>query len=255
VPSVFAVLLGLDLSKFDLSSLRFLTSTGALFPSAHILALRKLLPRVQVYSMYGLTECKRALYLPPEDADRKPHSVGIPIPGTRAWVEDENGRPVSDGTIGELVVSGSHVTKGYWRRPEATAAVFRESASAADRALRTGDLFVRDDEGYFRFVGRRDDMFKSGGQKVSPRELEDCICGMAGIREAAILGVPDSVLGQAIKAFVVATDPRLRANDVLRHCKANLEDYKVPAVVEIVDALPKTANGKIDRAALSGRNK
>ena len=125
VPTIYSMLLQMDLSQFDLSSLRYLTNTAAALPESHIRRIRDSFPNVTLYSMYGLTETKRTLYLPPEELDRRPGSVGIPIPGTDAWVEDETGRRLGPGEIGELVVRGRHVMRGYWEAPEATAQRFR----------------------------------------------------------------------------------------------------------------------------------
>ena len=120
VPTVYAMLLPMDLSAFDLSSLRYLSNTAAALPVSHIEAIRKKFPKATLYSMYGLTETKRNLFLPPAELDRRPGSVGIPIPGTEAWVEDESGQRLGPGEVGELVVRGRHVMRGYWESPEAT---------------------------------------------------------------------------------------------------------------------------------------
>ena len=251
VPTLYALLLPMDLSAFDLSSLRYLTNTAAALPVSHIEALRKKFPHVTMFSMYGLTETKRTLYLPPEELDRRPGSVGRPIPGTEAWIEDEAGRRLGAGEVGELVVRGRHVMRGYWEAPELTAKRYRPDPTTGDRLCYTNDLFRTDDEGFFYFVSRKDDIIKSRGEKVAPKEVESTIHGIASVREVAVIGIPDPVLGQAIKAFVVTSDSSLTDKQVLAHCRAHLEDYMVPKIVEFCAELPKTSTGKIKKTGLT----
>jgi amino acid adenylation domain-containing protein len=252
VPTLFALLAGMDLSAFDLSSLRYLTNTAAALPPSHIQALRNKFHWATLYSMYGLTETKRTLYLPPAELDRRPDSVGIPIPGTECWVEDGAGRRCAPGEVGELVVRGRHVMRGYWQAPEATARRYRPGLVPGERLCYTGDLFRQDAEGFFYFVGRSDDIIKSRGEKVAPKEIEGVLYKLPGVREAAVLGVADPVLGQAIKAFLVLADGHtLTTGQVLAHCRAHLEDYMVPQQVEFRSELPKTSSGKITKKELS----
>lgn len=252
VPTLFALLLGMDLSPFDLSSLRYLTNTAAALPPSHIQELRRKFHWATLYSMYGLTETKRTLYLPPEELDRRPESVGLAIPGTECWLEDGAGRRCAAGEVGELVVRGRHVMRGYWQAPEATARRYRPGPLPGERVCYTGDLFRQDAEGFFYFVGRSDDIIKSRGEKVAPKEVESVLYKLPGVREAAVVGVADPVLGQAIKAFLVLADGRtLTPGQVLAHCRAHLEDYMVPQQVEFRSELPKTASGKITKKELS----
>jgi len=256
VPTMAAMLLDRDLSKVDWSSLRYVTSAGAALPVEHIARLRRLFPHVQIYSMYGLTECMRASYLEPEEIDRRPASVGRGMPNQEMWLVDEHGCRVGPNMVGELVVRGAHVMKGYWESPAETAVRLRPGPLLGENVLHTGDLFRKDNEGYLYFVGRKDDILKSRGEKVSPREVEDAICAHPEIVEAAVIGVPDEILGQAVKAVVVAkAGSGLTQRDVLRHCAARLEDFMVPKTVEFQPALPRTANGKIDKRALSLNSK
>ncbi len=251
VPTLFSMLVRLDLSGFNLSSLRFLTNTAAALPASHIGEIRAKFPGATLFSMYGLTETKRTLYLPPDELDRRADSVGIPIPGTEAWVEREDGPEAAPNEVGELIVRGRHVMRGYWADPALTALRFQEAAEPAQRICRTGDLFRRDADGFFYFVGRKDDIIKSRGEKVAPREVENVLYALPGIAEAAVIGVPDPILGQAIKAFVVATNPALNAQSVLAHCRRHLEDLMVPHQVEFRTELPKTATGKINKRQLA----
>jgi len=250
VPTIAAMLLRMDLAAFDLSSLRYVTNTAAALPPAHIDQLRRALPHVRLFSMYGLTETKRTLYLPPEWLAEKPGSVGIPIPGTEAWIEDECGRRLGPGCTGELVVRGRHVMRGYWGDPELSARRFPAGPLPGERVCRTGDLFRMDEQGCFYFVARKDDIIKSRGEKVAPKEVENVLYALPGVTEAAVFGVPDPVLGQAVKA-VLATDGRpLTAAQVITHCRQHLEDFMVPRHVEFCAALPKTPSGKISKTGL-----
>ncbi len=250
VPTIFAILLQMDLSPYDLSSLRYMTNTAAALPPSHIQQLREKFPWVTLYSMYGLTECKRVSYLPPEELDRRPASVGIPIPNSEVWIVDEEGNRLGPRQIGELVVRGAHVMRGYWEAPEATAERYRPGPLPGERVLYTGDLFWMDEDGFLYFVGRKDDIIKSRGEKVAPKEIENVLYEIPGVVEAAVIGVPDPILGEAIKAFVVLDGVTLTERDILRHCRARLEDFMVPQYVEIRDSLPKTASGKIKKTAL-----
>ncbi|AVT81777.1 class I adenylate-forming enzyme family protein [Rhodopseudomonas palustris] len=252
VPTMAALLLQMkNLAPGSLPSLRYITNTAAALPVAHVLRLTELFPQARLYSMYGLTECKRCTYLPPEQLAQRPGSVGIAIPGTEAYVVDETGARLPPGEVGELVIRGPHVMKGYWENPEATARALRPGPFAWENVLYTGDLFRSDDDGFLYFVGRKDDIIKTRGEKVSPKEVENVLHALPGVKEAAVIGIEDAVLGAAIKALVVADDGSLTAQDVIRHCARHLEDFMVPKHVEFRDALPKSDNGKIDRRALA----
>jgi acyl-CoA synthetase (AMP-forming)/AMP-acid ligase II len=247
-----AVLLQLDLGKYDLSGLRYITNTAAALPTHHIRELRRLFPHVKLYSMYGLTECKRVSYLPPDQLDVRPASVGRGMPNEEVYIVDEDGRRVGPGIIGQLVVRGSNVMKGYWDLPEQTDKVLRPGAFSGERVLYTGDFFKMDEEGYLYFVGRKDDIIKTRGEKVSPKEVEDVLYSLDGVAEAAVLGIPDPTLGQAIKAVITLRDGAvLTEQDVRRHCSRHLEDFAVPKRVEFMDSLPKTASGKISKRELN----
>jgi long-chain acyl-CoA synthetase len=251
VPTVFAILLQMDLTPHDLNSLRYITNTAAALPPSHIMEIGLKFPWATLYSMYGLTECKRTLYLPPEQLDKRPGSVGIAIPGTEVWIEDDRGNRVGPGVIGELVIRGSHVMRGYWENSEATAKCYRPGPTPGEHVLYSGDLFKMDEEGYLFFVSRKDDIIKSRGEKVSPKEVENVLYSLEGVVEAAVVGVPDPILGQAIKAFVVLDSVMLAEKDILRHCRTHLEDFMVPQIIEFRDSLPKTSSGKITKKGLS----
>jgi amino acid adenylation domain-containing protein len=253
VPTMLAILLETDLERHDLSRLRYITNTGAALPPEHIDRLGLLLPHVTLHSMYGLTECKRVCALPPEELDRRPDSVGIPLPNQEICLVDEVGRPVPRGGVGQLVVRGSNVMRGYWRMPEETDRVLRPGPIQGERVFYTGDLFRQDGDGFLYFVGRVDDVIKSRGEKVSPREVENALLNHPAVAEAAVIGVPDELLGRAVKAFVVlkpGTDATAR--ELKRHCTGQLEDYMVPQIIEFRDHLERTDHGKIDKRLLEG---
>jgi long-chain acyl-CoA synthetase len=251
IPTMSAILLQMDLSKYSLPSLRYITSAAAALPVEHVRKLRSYFPRVQIYSMYGLTECKRVAYLPPSEIDVRPTSVGRAIPNEEVYIVDEDGHEVPPNVVGELVVRGSHVMSGYWERPDDTARALRPGRFPGERVLYTGDLFTKDDEGYLYFVARKDDIIKTRGQKVSPREIEDVLASIEGVAEAAVVGIPDPMLHQAIKAVVtLRTGAPLTETEILRRCSQQLDDYMMPKIVEIRLQLPKTPNGKIDKAEL-----
>lgn len=255
VPTISAILLDMDLSKYDLSHVRYLTNTAAALPTSHIKQLRELLPQVTIYSMYGLTECKRVSYLPPKEIDNKPDSVGIAMPGTEAYVVDDDGNRVGPSVIGELVVRGPNVMLGYWENPGATAKRLKPGKLRREEALYTGDLFKSDADGFLYFVGRTDDIIKSRGEKVAPKEIENVLHAHEGIKDAAVIGFADPVLGQKIKAFIsLSKGSKLTDKQVLLYCRQNLEDIMVPQEVSILsEDLPKSPSGKIDKIALKGK--
>lgn len=251
VPTIAALLLQMDLSKYDFSSVRYLTNTAAALPTHHIDKLRSLFPQARLFSMYGLTECKRVSYLPPDQLDIRPGSVGRGMPNEEVYIVDDEGNRVGPGVVGQLVVRGSNVMMGYWEMPEATDRVLKPGPVPGEKVLYTGDLFRMDDEGFLYFVGRKDDIIKSRGEKVSPKEVENALSSLDGVAEVAVLGVPDEILGQAVKAFIqVKVGIVLTEKDVLRHCSLHLEDFMMPKIIEFRAVLPKTANGKINKREL-----
>jgi amino acid adenylation domain-containing protein len=252
IPTVFAMLAQLtDVSSWDLSGVRAVTSTAARLTNRHIATIRCMFPNARIYSMYGVTECKRCTYLPPEDLTRKPESVGIAIPGTELWLVDEHDRRLGANQVGQLVIKGPTVMQGYWGDREATSRRLKPGREPGELVLYTGDLCRLDDEGYLYFVARMDDVIKSRGEKVAPHEVEMVLGAIPGVRETVVVGVPDELLGHAVKAYVVV-DPgaAVSETDILRECRRKLEAVKVPTMIAMVASLPKTANGKVDKLAL-----
>ena len=252
VPTIVAMLLKMeDLGKYDFRSIRYLSNTGAALPVEHIKAIRRIFPQAQLYSMFGLTECKRVGYLPPSELDRRPESVGKAMPNCETFVLDEDGREAPPGEVGELVIRGTNVMQGYWKDPELTARTYRPGRYPSERVLYSGDYFRKDEEGYLYFLGRKDDMIKSRGERISAKELENLLHSMDGVGEAAVIGVPDEILGQAIKVFVVPkAGAQISEREVAKYCTENAEAFMVPKYVEIVDGLPRTHHGKIDKKVL-----
>jgi amino acid adenylation domain-containing protein len=253
VPTIFSILTELkSLKDYDLSKIRYVTNTAAALPVKHILMLRDIFPTARIYSMYGLTECKRCTYLPPKDIDRKPSSVGIAIPNTEMWIVDEDGNKVAPGTVGQLVIRGATVMKGYWEKPESTSKKLKPGPLPGEQVLYTGDYCRMDEEGYLYFVGRMDDIIKSRGEKVAPKEVENMIMNIPGVKEVAVIGVPDDILGQAVKAFIVFEEGvTMNEKQLQKECQSRLENFMVPKYIVEVPNLPKTDTGKIKKTGLS----
>jgi amino acid adenylation domain-containing protein len=248
VPSFFSGLLKLlARSPGTRLELRAVTNTGAHLSRAQIDELRQRIPGCAVFPMYGLTECKRVSILLPEEIDARPGSVGRPLAGTRAVIADADGMPLPPGEAGELVILGPHVKAGYWRAPAETAARFRPWAGEPGRALHTGDRFRMDEEGYLYFLGRMDALFKRRGFRIHPAEIEEAAGTIPGVLETALCHGEDGKLD----LFVTLSNPSLAAGDILRELNRRVEPFKVPDRVHVLDEMPKTGNGKIDRAALS----
>ena len=252
VPTMFSLLMNLkSLATVDLPQLRLITNTAAALSEHHIQQLRALFPQATLFSMYGLTECKRVTYLPPDQLDIRPTSVGRGMPNEELWLIDDSGQRLPPGATGELVIRGSHVMRGYWEKPLATAERLKLDARTGHTVLHSGDVFRSDAQGFLYFVARKDDIIKSRGEKVSPREVENVLYALEGVREAAVLGVPDALLGEAVKAVLsLKTGAVLTEREVIRHCQARLESFMVPKTVIFVDELPKTDTGKIKKTGL-----
>jgi acyl-CoA ligase (AMP-forming) (exosortase A-associated) len=238
------------LPQMSLPHLRYMTSTGGAFPVELVARYRQHLPGTRIYLMYGLSEAFRSTYLPPDEVERRPGSMGRAIPETEIHVLDRDGRECEPGQVGELVHRGPTVALGYWRDPAATAAVFRplSGADAGERVVHSGDLVRRDDEGFLYFAGRRDQLIKCQGFRVSPDEVEEILYESGLVAEAVVCGVPDQALGQAIVAHVVPRDASgFTEAALLTFCRREMPRYMIPRAVRTHAALPRTASGKIDR--------
>lgn len=252
VPTIYAILLATHARRaLSFPDVRRVTNTAAALPPEYIAALHEIFPAALIFAMYGLTECKRVSYLEPELLDKKPGCVGKPIPGTEVYLLSVDDKPVPPGEPGILHVRGPHVMLGYWNNPERTAKMLRTGRLPGERVLRTGDYFRMDEDGFLYFVGRSDDIIKTRGEKVSPAEVEAALYSLDGIQEAAVVGVADEVLGQAVRAYVVLS-PGVTRNerDVRRGLMQRLENFMMPRDIVFVDALPKSPNGKINKREL-----
>jgi acyl-CoA ligase (AMP-forming) (exosortase A-associated) len=245
------------LGKTALPHLRYITNTGGRMPQTVLTALRQALPKTQVCLMYGLTEAFRSTYLPPEELDRRPDSMGKAIPNTEILVVNEKIERCAPGEIGELVHRGPTVSMGYWGKPELTAQVLRlhpfnpPELGDGEKVCYSGDLVKMDEEGFLYFVGRRDNMIKCSGYRVSPTEVEEVLFQSGKLMEAGVIGIPDPVLGQVIKAFVVPRDGEsVEAASLQSYCAERMPRYMVPKIVQLRKSLPKTPSGKVDYPAL-----
>jgi acyl-coenzyme A synthetase/AMP-(fatty) acid ligase len=253
IPTIFATLASFfGASEKTYPSITRITNAAAALPPALHAPLRKLFPNALIFRMYGQTECIRVCYLEPELIDRKPTSVGQAIPRTEAFVLDEDGRRAAPGAVGTLYVRGPHVMRGYWNAPELTATMI--SGADGGSVLCTHDLFTIDEDGDLYFVSRSDEIIKTRGEKVSPMQVENVLFALPGVKEAAVVGVPDEHLGEAIRAYVVREEgSSLEEAQVVRACREQLEAFAVPHEVRFVDDLPKTPSGKVRRKSLLAR--
>ncbi|MET8681276.1 AMP-binding protein [Streptomyces sp. NPDC004647] len=224
---------------------RLFTNTGAALPQSTIDTLREYFPDARVVRQYGQTEAKRITVMPPEEDRERPGAVGLPLPGTEVLILDEEGRPVPSGTVGEIVAVGPHVMPGYWRNPEVTARTFRRDEDTGRTRLHTGDYGHLDDDGYLYFQGRRDDMFKRKGFRMSTVEIEAAAMDIPGVRAAAALPPSDP---HDLALFV---ESDLEARSVLKELAQRLEPAKVPAVCKVLADFPLTAHGKNARKELA----
>jgi acyl-CoA synthetase (AMP-forming)/AMP-acid ligase II len=228
-------------------AMRMLTTTGAAMPASAAAALRRALPRLDVRIMYGLTECKRVSIMPAGEEARRPGSSGRPLPGTRVRVLGPDGAELRPGEVGELVVRGPHVMAGYWRREEMTRLRFHPDG-AGGRELRTGDYGWLDEDGYVYVQGRRDDVYKERGFRVSTTEIEAAAAEVPGVRLAAVL--PPSEDRPRAVLVVAGSVP---AGAVLDGLRTLIEPFKVPHTCHVLEQLPLSANGKVDRKALAAQ--
>ncbi len=242
-----------------LPKLRCLTNSGGAFPLELLSATRSILADTEIYLMYGLSEAFRSTYLPPQELDRRPGSMGRAIPQTDVLVVDDDGQICGPNQVGELVHRGPTVALGYWDEPQATARVFREDpfdASSAAKVVYSGDQVYRDEEGFLFFVGRRDQQLKSFGHRVNPEEVEGVLHNSAIVHMVVVGATPHRAAGHGVVAHVVpravgadhdsgACEAGLRA-----YCRANMPSYMVPREIFFHDKFPLTASGKVDRRAV-----
>jgi len=239
--------------------LRYIANTGGRMPRETLTALRRMLPKTKPFLMYGLTEAFRSTYLPPEEVDRRPDSIGRAVPNAEILVLREDGTSCGPNEPGELVHRGALVGMGYWNDPEKTA---ERSKPLPNRepglvlpeiAVFSGDFVRMDEDGFLYFIGRRDEMIKTSGYRVSPTEIEEVLYSTQLVGEVAAFGVPHPVLGHAIVIVATPKDAvTLDAQRLIAECRDRLPIYMIPAKVDVRPApLPRNPNGKIDRKALA----
>ena len=248
VPPIFQSILRVPhRERYQLKNLVYVSMMGTNVPLLLMQEFRRAFPTVKVIQGYGLTEASPSITLMPlEYADIKMGSIGLPVPEITLKLLDGNGKEVSSGDVGEIVVKGPMVMKGYHNNPEATQEMIK------DGWLHTGDLGKMDQEGFVYHLGRKDDMIITGGLNVFPAEVENVLLKHPGIIEAGAVGIPDEDRGQAIKAVVVLKPEKtLDKKALLTFCREHLANFKVPKIIESRDALPKTSTGKVSRQDLA----
>lgn len=250
VPSVYAALIALGRRRpLDLPRLRAITNTGERLPLSYIEEFQSMFSGLEVFVMYGLTECKRVSIMTPAELETHPDSVGRPLAGTEVYSVDENGNRLPPHEVGELVVRGRHVAHGYWRAPAETEKRFRKRAPESAVELFTGDSGSVDEEGFLYFSARSDDLLKHRGNRISPVEIENEACTLDGIVEASLL---KRERDDTLHLFVTASLD-LEEDAILRQLSETLEPAKVPEFVVVLESMPKSLNGKIDRKDLAAR--
>lgn len=241
-------------------TLRYFANTGGRMPRSTLGSLRAIFPAAEPFLMYGLTEAFRSTYLDPSEVDRRPDSIGKAIPNAEILVVRPDGTRCEPGEEGELVHRGALVSLGYWRDPERTAERFRPvprpapgeagGAPLEELAVWSGDIVRADDEGFLYFVGRKDEMIKTSGYRVSPLEVEEVAYATGLVRDAVALGVPDPRLGQRIVLVVSGAGGPFEPDALLRELRAQLPSYMVPSDLVVRDQLPRSPNSKFDRNLL-----
>lgn len=250
VPTMVPILAE-HLKKFpyDVSSVRYITSTGSYLSVKHIDLLKELFRYATIYSMYGLTECMRCTYLPPSMLDLKPNSVGVAIPNTELRIVNESGDCIAADQVGQLVIRGATVMLGYWNKKSLTQEKLKPDPITGVNELYTGDYCHLDDDGFLYFHGRMDEVLKCRGIKVIPKEIEAYYMQHPAVREVAVLGVDDAELGTVIHIFF-STNDSISQDELRRYGKKGLSTEQQPKYITIFNSLPKTSNGKIDKLSL-----
>lgn len=258
VPTIWAILTKASplLRHTRLPTLRYITNSGGAVPTETVRRLREMLADTRIFLMYGLTEAFRSTYLPPDEIDRRPMSIGKAIPECEVFAVTPDGRRARPGEPGILVHRGPTVSLGYWSRPEDTATVlrphpFRSAAQGGEIVCYSGDLVVEDEEGFFSFVGRADAMIKSSGYRISPTEVEEVLMATGAFRQVAVIGLPDPLAGQKVHAVAVPLEKEAGVHDILQSISHRLPAFMMPRMIELVDALPTTPNGKLDYPLLA----
>jgi acyl-CoA synthetase (AMP-forming)/AMP-acid ligase II len=259
VPPLWAVLMPLrrSLQREPLEHLRYISNTGGMIPSAHLQNLRDMLGSTKIFLMYGLTEAFRSTFLPPSEIDRGSSCIGKAIPNTDVWVVRPDGTETDPDEPGELIHRGPTVALGYWGDEEKTAAVYKPNPFAPEGTLKrdmvvySGDIVTRDKDGYMYFIGRRDEQIKTEGYRVSPQEIEDLLCSMPAVHQAAAFGKKDGALGHRVVAVLsLNAGEKATVEEIKQFCAGKAPHYMVPKEITILPDLPRTSSGKLDRSSL-----
>lgn len=242
VPSTFAILTATPgVRQYAFPHLRYIAQAGGPMSPKLAGVVKNTFSASDIFIMYGQTEASARLsYLHPNDFSRKPGSIGKAIPDVTLKLLDKNGNPVKAGEVGEIVACGPNIMKGYWKDPVATAKVLRKEG------LWTGDLAKMDNEGFLYIVSRKSEMIKSGAHRIGPREIEEIILEHAAVKETAVFGIDDEILGEAIAACIITKEGMAcTAKEILLHCRQNLPAFKIPHHVLFLETFPKTPSGKV----------
>lgn len=252
VPTIYAMMItSAKENPLVFECIQKVTNTAAALPAEFIPDLKKIFPNALIFKMYGLTECKRVCYLEPELVDLKPESVGKAIPGTEVFLLSPEGNPVSAGEVGILHIRGPHVMMGYWNKEDLSNEMLKPGKLPGEKILCSNDLFKMDEDGFLYFQGRTDDIIKTRGEKVSPIEIENVIYKINGVKEVAVIGIPDEIMGESIVAHITTHDQaQLNEKEILQECMSKLEAFMVPQKIIFLKAMPKSPNGKIDKKEL-----
>ncbi|MBO0797117.1 MAG: AMP-binding protein, partial [Ktedonobacteraceae bacterium] len=247
VPAMFVMLLySPDANKYDSSSLQYCSSGSAPLPVEILRAFEEKF-QCEIREGYGLSEASAALSAHREGMQRKPGSVGRPLPNVEVQIVDENDQPVPTGTVGEIIARGPNIMQSYYGLPTETESAMRNGW------LHTGDMGRFDEDGYLYIVERKKDLIIRGGFNIYPRDVEEVLTAHPEVIEAAVVGIASERMGEEVKAFVVARTS-IDAESLMAYCREKLANYKTPSQIEFVDALPRNAIGKIDKKELRKRH-
>jgi acyl-CoA synthetase (AMP-forming)/AMP-acid ligase II len=240
----------------DFPKLRYVTNSGGKVPRVLVGRIREFFPHTRLFLMYGLTEAFRSTFLPPEQLDHRPDSIGKAIPNVEIIVVNAKGEECGPGEEGELVHRGALITRGYWNDPEKTKSIFRKNPLLGDQGhlhetvVFSGDVVKKDEEGFLYFISRRDEMIKTSGYRVSPTEVEEVLIGLQGVSNVVVFGQELETGDQCIVAVLETDLTEADTKDLLKECRKHLPTYMVPQDFHYEKAFPKTANGKVDRSGI-----
>lgn len=241
----------------QLPHLRYITNSGGKMYASTVKKLRERLPQTDIYLMYGLTEAFRSTFLPPSEVDRRPESIGKAIPNVEIFVINDEGKECAPGEVGEIVHRGALIAKGYWGNPQKTEQVYRPNPllptwlGAAEKVVYSGDLGWKDEDGFLYIVGRKDNMIKSSGHRISPDEITEVLLKIDGVSNAAVVGVEDEHLGHKVVAFLeIDANREISQRECQFFVKKFLPPHMIPAMVTCLEKFPKNGNGKVNLKAL-----